>query len=524
MASPDVTAKSHLLPAILFAAVCAGFCVPAGADVTLARLFRDHAVLQRDAAIPVWGTADPGEQVAVVVGNDRSTATADAQGHWRVTLPPRPASAQGVEIAVTGKNRITVRDVLVGDVWLASGQSNMEMAFFWTEQGKAAAKAVDVPLIRIFKVKAKPQETPQPSLEQGGWTVCTPGNNVVNLTQLGYYFARELQQKLGVPIGIIDSSCSGTSIDAWMSAAALAADPAGPAVHERWQKRLAEYPAAKARYEEAKAAWEAAKAAAKAEGKPFTKPSPWPPSGPGSTQAPSGLYNAMIHPLVPYGLRGVIWYQGENNTKRPDLYRTLLPSLIRGWRSDFARNELPFYWVQLPNYNMGTEFGDDWAGLREAQAMALALPNTGQAVTIDIGEGNNIHPNNKPEVARRLALVALARTYGDKTVRDSGPVFDRAEFHGGDPVRIHFKQVAAGLKNKAGDDAGPLAGFEMAGADKVFHPAEARLDGATNTVRVSAKGVPAPVAVRYAWRNNPTGLNLVNSAGLPLAPFRTDTW
>ena len=514
------------LQPILFAAVLTCFCSPARADVKLARLFSDHTVLQRDKAIPVWGTADAGEQVHVVIGNDKATATAtaDAQGNWMVTLPKRPASAQPAEIAVAGKNRITIHDVLVGDVWLASGQSNMEMAFFWTEQGKQAAKAVDSPLIRIFKVQAGPKDTPQTTLDRGGWTICIPENNVVYFTQLGYYFARELQDKLGIPIGIISSSCSGTSIDAWMSAEALAADPAAPAIQEHWQKVLAEYPTKKARYDEAKAAWEAAKAAARTEGKPFTKQSPWPPNGPGSTQAPAGLYNSMIHPLVPYALRGVIWYQGENNTKRPKLYRTLFPSLIQCWRTAFAEKELPFYWVQLPNYNMGTEFGNDWAGLREAQAMTLSLPNTGQAVTIDIGEGNNVHPNNKREVARRLARIALARTYGDNSVIESGPVFDRAEFRGQAPVRIHFKQVAAGLKNKGGDEAGVLAGFEMAGEDKVFHPAEARIDGATNTVLVSSKTAAAPVAVRYAWRNNPTGLTLANSAGLPLAPFRTDSW
>ena len=508
---------------ILLAAVFIGLCIPANAAVKLARLFGDHTVLQRDTTIPVWGTADPGESVNVVLGADQATATADAQGNWMVRLPKRPASAQPIEMAVTGKNKLTVHDVLVGDVWLASGQSNMEMAFFWTKQGKEAAKTIDSPRIRIFKVQASPKDTPQTTLERGGWTVCIQKNGVVNLTQLGYYFAHELNQKLGIPIGVIDSSCSGTSIDAWLSAEALAADAAAPAVRERWQKHLAEYPAKKARYDEAKAAWEAEKAAAQAAGKPFTKQSPWPPSGPGSNQAPSVLYNSMIHPLAPYALRGVIWYQGENNTKTSKLYRTLFPSLIQSWRTVLAQNDLPFYWVQLPNYNMGTEFGDDWAGVREAQAMTLSVPNTGQAVTIDIGEGNNIHPSNKAEVARRLALIALARTYGDRTVVDGGPVFDRAEFAAGAAVRIHFKQVAAGLKNTTGN-ATAISGFETAGADKVFHPAEARIDGATNTVLVSSKSAAAPVAVRYAWRNNPTGLTLANSEGLPLAPFRTDSW
>ena len=515
---------------MLVVAVLTCWCASADAAVTLARLFSDHTVLQRDRAIPVWGTAEPGEQVTVEFAGQKKTAAADANGRWQVNLDPLSASTEPRTLSVTSGNQQSAipnqkcTDVLVGDVWLASGQSNMEMAFFWTEQGKTFAKTVDSPQIRIFKVKAVPKDTPQTTLERGGWTVCSPGHSVEYVTQLGYYFARELQQKLGIPIGVIESTCSGTSIEAWMSAEALAADPAASAVRERWQKHLAEYPAKKAKYDEAKAAWEAEKAAAKAEGKPFTKQSPWPPGGADSTALPSGLYNAMIHPLVPHALRGVIWYQGENNTKRPGEYRTLFPSLIKDWRTALAQGELPFYWVQLPNYNMGTEYGDDWAGVREAQAMTLAVPHTGQAVTIDIGEGNNVHPSNKAEVARRLARIAFARTYGDKAVIDSGPVFDRAEFNGGAPVRLHFKQVAAGLRNKAGDEAGVLAGFEMAGEDKVFHPAEASIDGATGTVLVSSKSVPAPVAVRYAWRNNPTGLTLVNSEGLPLAPFRTDGW
>jgi sialate O-acetylesterase len=508
---------------ILLVAVFICFCAAANADVKPARLFGDHMVLQRDVVVPVWGTADPGEKVSVAIGNDNATATADAQGNWMVKLPKRPASAQPVEISVTGKNKIVIHDVLVGDVWLASGQSNMEMAFFWSDKGKEAAKTLDSPLIRIFKVPDAPSNTPQSTLTKGGWTVCSNGS-LLYTSELPFYFARELQQKLGIPIGVINSSCSGTAIDAWISAETLAADPAGAAITAHWQQVLKDYPAKKAKYDADKAAWDAGKAAALAAGTPFTTKSPWPPSGPGGTGTPSGLYNAMIHPLIPYALRGIIWYQGENNSKNSGRYRTLFPSLIKSWRADFAQGDLPFYWVQLPNYNMGTEFGDDWAGVREAQAMALSLPNTGQAVTVDIGEGNNIHPNNKPEVARRLALIALARTYGDKTIIDSGPVFDHAEFPAGAPVRIYFKQVAAGLKNKAGDQAGALAGFELAGEDKAFHPADAHIDGATSTVLVSSKGVPMPVAVRYAWHNNPTGLTLCNSEGLPLAPFRSDTW
>ena len=512
--------KSRLVAcAVTFTCFCTVVC----ADVKPARIFGDHVVLQRDRPVCVWGMADPGELVTVAIGDDQATATTDAKGGWVVTLPQRAASSAAVEIKISGKNNLVIHDVLFGDVWLASGQSNMEMAFFWTAKGKEAAKTIDTPLIRMFRTQEVPKDTPQNTLSRGGWTVCTAGA-VLNHSQLGYYFARELQQKLGIPIGIISSTCSGTSIAPWMSAEALVADPAGTAVLERWQKVLTDYPEKVAAFEKAKSAWEAEKTVAKTQGTPFKRQAPLPPSGPGSPQTPSGFYNSMIHPLVPLALRGVIWYQGENNTKTSLAYRTLFPSLIQNWRKVFSRPDLPFYWVQLPNYNMGMEYGDNWAGVREAQALALTLPDTGMAVTLDIGDSNNVHPDNKAEVGRRLALVALSGTYGDKAVIASGPIFDHAEFQGADPVRIVFKPSPSALLNARGEPDSALAGFTLAGADKKFHPARAHIDSATGTVLVTSKAVATPIAVRYAWSNNPTGLTLVNQAGLPLAPFRSDDW
>ncbi len=302
-----------------------------------------------------------------------------------------------------------------------------------------------------------------------------------------------------------------------MDAESLAADPAGPAVRRRWQEALAEFPARQAKYNEAKAAWEAEKEAATASGAAFLKAAPAPPSGgSGSQYVPSGLFNAMINPLAPYTMRGVIWYQGENNVKRADEYRTLFPSLIAGWRRVFGQGDIPFFWVQLPNYNIGAEA--DWPGLREAQALALSLPNTGQAVTVDIGDGKEVHPANKEEVADRLARIAFRRVYGDSVVVDSGPIFDHADF--GEKVTLHFRGAPGGVQVKP--EGAPIRGFQIAGNDRVFRDADARLAG--DEIVVSSPDIARPEAVRYAWINNPQGLVLVNAAGLPLAPFRTDSW
>ncbi|MDD5349233.1 MAG: sialate O-acetylesterase [Chthoniobacteraceae bacterium] len=500
---------------VLFAAAFVVLSPLAMGNVKLAKVFGDHVVLQRDKPLTVWGTADPGEPVSVALGSDTASATADAEGNWSVKLPQRPASAQPAEMTVTGKNKVTVKDLLVGDVWFASGQSNMQFAFFWAKPKPEELASANYPLIRMFSAPTYASDTPR-ALDRGGWAVCTPGSTM-NFSKLGYFFARELHLKLNVPVGIINSSYSGTAIESWMEPKSLADAPTGPATAEHWKKVLEDFPAKKAKYEQDKAAWNAEKAAAEAAGQKFNKMQPFPPSGPGSQYTPSGLYNAMVYPFTRYALRGIIWYQGENNTRHPEAYRTLFPALIKGWRTAFGQ-DLPFYWVQLTIYNTGD---CDWPGLREAQTMTLSVPNTGQAVTIDIGEGNNIHPNNKEEVARRLALLAFARTYGDKSVVDSGPVFERAEF-GGNSVRIHFTHVADGLKKKLPD--APIGGFDVAGPDKVFHAATAEIDGNTNTLLVKSKDGSTPVAVRYAWHNNLGGLNLVNSAELPVGPFRTDAW
>lgn len=486
------------------------------AEPKLAAVFSDHMVLQRDAAVPVWGWAEPEEKITVEFAGQRKAAKAGADGKWLVKLDAMSACGQAGTLVVesqAAKRKFQLRDVLVGDVWLASGQSNMDMALFWTARGKAEVAAANFPLIRYLKVGTAASEVPT-NAARGAWSCCV-SNRAAGCTELGYHFARQLFAKFQIPIGIINSSYGGTSIDAWMDAKALAADPAGAAVLDRWQASVKEYPAKRAAYEREKVAWELEKASANAAGSAFKKPPPFPPHGPGSQYMPSGLYNAMIHPLVPCALRGVVWYQGENNVRRPAEYRTLFPSLITSWRERFGQGALPFYWVQLPNYNIGAEA--DWPGLRAAQSAALALTNTGQAVTIDIGEAGNIHPGNKDEVARRLSLIAFARAYGDTTLGDSGPSYRSVRVEGSS-LRVSFEYCEGGLVAKGGD----LKRFVIAGADKKFVDAEARIE--KDTVVVSSQRVHAPVAARYAWANNPAGCNLYNTAGLPAAPFRTDDW
>jgi sialate O-acetylesterase len=302
-----------------------------------------------------------------------------------------------------------------------------------------------------------------------------------------------------------------------MSAAALASNPAFAIVNQRWEKTLAAYPAAKAEYDKKSADRAARQAALKEKGDTAKLPNIREPQGPGHQNTPSGLFNGMINPLLPCALRGIIWYQGEANAGRAGEYHALFAAMITQWRANFGQGDLPFFWVQLANYKAGDANGTNWAFLREAQAQTLSLPMTGQAVTIDIGEPDDIHPQNKQEVGRRLALIARAKVYG-ATLDYTGPVFAAAKREG-PAMRVSFAQGADGLTARGK----PLQSFELAGPDKIFHPATAAINTADNTILVTAKDVPDPVAVRYAWRNAPDA-NLFNSAGLPATPFRSDDW
>lgn len=483
------------------------------ADVALAPLFTDHAVLQQGKPIPVWGTAIAGEAVTVVFRGASVSTRADAAGRWRVTLPEHAGTAEPAELTVTGRNRITLRDIVVGEVWLASGQSNMEFKLRDADGGAEAITGARFPLIRHIRLAHQVAVEPV-GTSTGEWQPASPAT-VPDFTAVGYFFARDLWEKLRVPIGIIHNSWGGTPIEAWMPAKALASDGAFAVVQERWAKALADYPKNKEKFDAEVAAWSAEAAAAKAKGEKLTKPKPTRvPPGPGHRHTPSGLYNGMIHPLAPYALRGVLWYQGEDNASRAGEYHRLFAAMIHGWREVFDQGELPFYWVQLANYESPRGPANAWAFLREAQDRARSLPNTGQALAIDLGNPANIHPTNKREVGRRLALIALAQNYG-RPVVFSGPRFQAATAEGAS-MRITLSD-AEGLCVRGESSQS----FELAGADKKFVPAEARIEG--EILMVSAPGLAHPVAVRYAWRNNPAA-NVYNGAGLPLAPFRSDSW
>jgi sialate O-acetylesterase len=499
----------------------------ARADVTLGPLFVDHAVLQRDKPVAVWGRADPGETVTVSYLLHRGSAAAGRDGRWIVLLDAMAADAVGGDLVAAGKTTVTLHDVVVGEVWLASGQSNMEFvvddptgAVYHVDRAAEEVAAANYPLIRHFKVAH--QVSALPSDEAGGsWQPCSPAT-VRQFSAVSYFFARDLFRRLNVPIGIINSSWGGTPVESWMSSLALAGDPRFAVVGQRWRQNLADYPRAQAEAGAALAVWNRDAAAARAKGPASfaqfgqTHPKPRPARGPGNSWTPMGLFNGMINPLLPYALRGAIWYQGESNTDRAAEYHGLFAAMITAWRAHFGQGDFPFYWVQLANYTPAGDFTHQtWAFLREAQSAALSLPNTGQAVTIDLGDPANLHPPNKQEVGRRLALLAKVNTYGIPG-DCSGPVFVSASTEG--PVlRLHFKFADAGLT--AADK--PLQSFEIAGADRQYHPATALIAG--DTVVVHSPAVPAPVAVRYAWRNAPEA-NFYNGAGLPAAPFRSDRW
>jgi sialate O-acetylesterase len=485
------------------------------AAVVPAPLFTDNAVLQRDKPVPVWGTADAGEKVSVSFAGQSLSTTADAAGRWRVDLAPLPANATPAELVIAGTNTITLANILVGEVWLASGQSNMEWAVKNTNDAALDIPAsARFPLIRHIQIAKKVSESPL-ATASGTWKVPGPATTG-DFSAAAYFFALDVHTILNVPVGIINSSWGGTPVESWISPSAYQTIPTeAAAVNERWSKTLSAYPGAKTKHEAALAAWKAEQAAAKAANQPFTKTAPRAPAGPGHQNTPAGLNNGMISPLAPYALRGALWYQGESNASRASEYDALFSAMITGWRAQFAQGDFPFYWVQLANFKASGLAGTEWAFLREAQTKTLALPATGQAVITDLGDVNDIHPRNKKDVGRRLARLALARTY-DQSVIDSGPVFAKAERDGA-AFRVSFAEMKSGLRAPLNS----LSGFELAGEDKIFKPADAVIDGAT--VLVTSAEVPAPAAVRYAWRNAPVG-GLFNNQGLPAVPFRSDTW
>lgn len=489
---------------VLAAALVAGtvLLAPASAQrrskLKLASVFGDHMVLQRGVKVPVWGKAGAEQWLAVRFRHDTYRTRADENGDWRVDIGPyEPGPPDDLWVTSAGVKRL--KDVLVGDVWLCSGQSNMEWPVRLSNDAEREVPNAAHSQLRLFRVAHKPADEPMRQVE-GSWQLCSP-ETIPDFSAVAYSFGRELQVSLDVPIGLIQSTWGGTPAEAWTSREGLAArDELGP-ILESWD-------AAAADFAKQLSAWEQASVAAQEKG---DEPPPR-PQREDRDQAASALYNGMIAPLVPAALRGVIWYQGESNASRAYEYRALFTALIEDWRRVLGA-ELPFYFVQLANFK--TDDPASWAELREAQTMALALPHTGMAVTIDIGNPTDIHPRNKQEVGRRLALWALSDSYGKELVC-SGPLFTWHEIEGAS-IRVHFTYAGGGLTTRGG--AAPQ-GFEVASADGDFVPAEATIDGATIVVKSDA--VPEPAHVRYAWTDNPENANVVNRERLPASPFRTD--
>ena len=432
-------------------------------------LFTDGAVLQRGQNVPVWGTANDGEKVTVEIAGQTATTTAQG-GKWKVELKPLEAGGP-FSMKISGDNEVKVNNLLVGEVWVASGQSNMEWTLNASFQPEVEKPKANFPQIRMITAKKVASLTPLDEV-QGKWQECSP-ETVGGFSAVAYYFARDLHAKLGVPVGIISTSWGGTPAQAWTSAEGFEGQP------------------------ELKGYADQIKAAAE-------KP---PEKGPGPN-FPGALYNAMIAPVIPYGMKGVIWYQGESNAGQSKQYQTLFPAMIADWRTKWKLGDFPFLFVQI------APFKGQPPEIREAQFLTLAKSkNTAMAVTTDYGDANDIHPKKKEPVGNRLSLAARALAYGEKLVY-SGPLYQEMKA-AGDKAWISFSHLGGGLVAKDGD----LKGFTIAGADGKFVPAKAEIKG--DKVIVSAEGVTDPKAVRYGWENVPD-VNLFNEEGLPASPFRTD--
>ena len=521
---PSFPAFSRLMKRRFFVSAALCFAVSSvHADLRLPSFFGDHMVFQRDAPIPVWGWADPGSEVTLQLGADAAKAvkakTGD-NGRWEARLPATPATATGlVFTAAAGEKTIRLNDVLVGEVWLCSGQSNMEWSVAASLNPAEEIAAADFPAIRQMKIDHLTAATPQDDVKSA-WQVCSPAT-AGGFTAAGYFMARELHRELGVPIGLLNSSWGGTRIEPWTPLEGFAKVPVLASTHENVVNTLPSsepYQSALKAHLDAVTKWQqaAADALARKQAAPITPVFP-PTLLPLTAEtAPTTLYNAMIRPLAGYGMRGAIWYQGESNHAEP-LYLEKKQALVLRMAGSWGIGEFPFYFVQIAPFHYGQEDPTILARFWEAQASCLAIPKTGMVVTNDIGNVEDIHPKNKQEVGRRLALLALKNDYGKPQTLASGPVFKELAVEPG-RLLVRFGEVAGGLKSR---DGKPLTHFEVIGETAEFVPAMATIEGA-DTVVLSAAGLKKPVAMRHAWHKLAEP-NLANGAGLPASAFRAGT-
>lgn len=468
------------------------------ADVKVPNIFGDHMVLQQAQKNKVWGVANAGEAVSVKIDHQTHTATADKDGKWQVMLDPLPVGGP-YELSIKGGNEIKISDVLVGEVWVCSGQSNMQWSVDQANDPDLVKLTAKFPKLRMINFPQTGSQEPIWTHDRP-WQVCTP-ETVGRFSAVGYFFARQLHQTLDVPVGMINNAWGGSACEAWINRETLAADPQFKPLLDRWIGMEKAY----ADLESDNDGKEAQKRQLQGQMR--------------GNARPGNIYNGVLKSHLGYGIKGAIWYQGESNAGRAYQYRELFPLMIASWRKEWNQGDFPFYWVQLADFRNESPdpMESDWAELREAQTMTMAkLPNTGEAVIIDIGEGKDIHPKNKVDVGLRLARWALAKQYG-MPLEYQSPQYKSME-KSGRSIILSFEHVGKGWRPF---DVAVPRGFAIAGEDKKFVWADAKIvDG---KIEVSSPSVPSPVAVRYAWADNPV-CNMFNSSGLPLTPFRTDNW
>jgi sialate O-acetylesterase len=509
------------LPRICLLILLAAFASQAVADVSLNNMFGDHMVFQQGIKNKVWGKGDPGEQITVTLGGQSHATTAAADGTWHVFLDPVQEYGGPHTLTVKGKNTVTCNDVLIGEVWVCAGQSNMQWSVNQSNDPDLEKAAAKFPNIRLISVPQVGTQEPQWNFN-GTWQQCSP-ETVGNFSAVGYCFGRQLHQTLGVPVGLINNAWGGSAAEAWVKREKIVAHPTLKAIHERWRDEEAKYETVKAEFTKKMAEWTVAAEKAKTEGKPEPAGKPQDPDVRMKGNArPGNIHSGVLTPSIGYGIKGAIWYQGETNVGRAYQYRDLFPFMIKSWREEWGLGDFPFYWVQLADFKAekAEPAESEWAELREAQTMTMkALPKTGEAVIIDIGEGKDIHPKNKQDVAKRLARWALAETYKVPGIACRSPLYKDMEKQGSKIV-LSFDNVGAKAADWRPFDVAEPIGFTIAGADKKFVAAKGVIlpDG---RIEVSSEAVAEPVAVRYAWADNPV-CNMYSAAGLPLTPFRTD--
>ncbi|MFQ5805615.1 MAG: sialate O-acetylesterase [Phycisphaerae bacterium] len=492
----------------------------------LPHILGSNMVLQRDTPLPIWGWAEAGEVVTVGLGRHEVSATADMHGKWMVRLPAM--KPDGIhQMTVSGNNTIRLTDILIGEVWICSGQSNMEMGLGVVQNGGQEVAAANHPNIRLYHVPRTTAGQPAPDVN-ATWRLCSPENISAGrwggFSAVAYFFGRELHKELGVPVGLINASWGGTRIEPWTPAEGFPLVPKLRDIAAEIDRANRDYRMRLPASLDAIASWIGATRQALADGETQLPPPPkWPRHSLDSSGRPTGLYNGMVHPLVPFAIRGAIWYQGEANVGSADgmMYHEKMKALIGGWRKVWGQGNFPFYYVQLAPFDYQLhrrEYSPYWLPeIWEAQTASLSIPNTGMVVTTDISNLQDIHPGNKLDVGKRLALWSLAKTYGREGIVYSGPLYKSMSVEDG-KIRIRFDHVSNGLASR---DGKPLNWFEIAGQDKKFAEARAQIDG--DTVVVWSETVTDPVAVRFGWHQEAEP-NLMNKEELPASPFRTDPW